>query len=299
MYSRPIRRFIQGWVRHSFFRVSGLVGISLTLAVGIQLWHVPTTADEAIALTEPTAFAADSPHNMPNPTQLDTAAVWLPSGYQPQWKSRSLDSMSIQVLAQPFRLSETYNRVGSEYYTYTSFLLDQVASHLPEETLKTQLQNLSTQADSMGNKIRQASDLRYEGAPSGEMAHLQTRANIQFYLQGLNPHPLIQTAYNENGQKLSEVGPAPSDQAGETVSEFKKTLQAILQNPESKRYPQTMQFIQQHAEQLSQLASHMTLRWESRFYCGPQRQADCGHGVATAIRIYTEQTLPESKLAFN
>jgi hypothetical protein len=54
-----------------------------------------------------------------------------------------------------------------------------------------------------------------------------------------------------------------------------------------------MQLVRQESELLKAMASHLTLRWESTLYC---QHSSCD-ALATYIRVYTQQTLPETTLA--
>lgn len=218
----------------------------------------------------------------------------LPASLQNAWKPVALDNNQIrlQMLAKPFHLSETTHQVGSEAFDYASFLFDQIANGIRDAGLSAKLQTLSLRAQTMGNALRQASSVRFDGAPSEDMQHLQVRSTILFQLQGLNPNALITAQYNQHGKLLHESTPAKGIQSGEELKAFLSQAQEVLNHPMAKQYPRTMELIRQESALLKEVANHVTLRWESTLYC----QHSCD-SIATYMRVYTRQTLPAQTLA--
>jgi len=218
----------------------------------------------------------------------------LPDEFQHAWKPVSLDNNKIrlQMLTKPFLLSHTSHQTGSEAFEYASFLFEQMAKGIKNSDLSTKVATLSLQAQTLGNAVRQASEFRFDGPPSTDMEHLQVRSAILFHLKGLNPNALVSAQYNQHGRLMTETMPGKATQGGDDVKAFMNKVNAVLNHPEARHYPATMQLLRQESALLQNLASHLTLRWESTLYC--QRSCD---SIATYMRVYTRQTLPAKTLA--
>ena len=221
----------------------------------------------------------------------------LPVGYQAKWQQVSLDQdqVHLNVLKSPLLLSQTHHRTGSEAFQYASYLFDQMSKNVSSPAMSGDLQALSLQAQTMGNAVSQADAFQFSGPPTSNMNHLQVRSSILYYLSGLNPSPLVNVQYNQDGKVLAQdpgqataVGP----DRGEAINAFMERVDAVLSQPGAKAYPQTMQLVKQESALLKNLANHMTLRWESTLDC----PKDCGN-VAVYLRVYAHQTLPEQTLA--
>lgn len=225
---------------------------------------------------------------------VNALAGILPAGFQAEWQQVSLDQnqVHLQILKSPFLLSQTHHRVGSEAFQYASYLFQQMAKGVDSREVANELQSLSLQAQTMGNAVSQADAFQFSGAPTSNMNHLQVRSSILYYLSGLNPSPLVNAQYNQHGQLLTQDLGQPSADGGATMKAFLNRVNAVLSHPDAKAYPQTMKLLKQESELLSNLANHLTLRWESTRDC----QKDCGN-VTTYLRVYAHQTLPEQTLA--
>lgn len=257
----------------------------------IQLPKVEATV-QARELTEPERPQLSASANLePNHSPLQGL---LPDDFQHAWKPVSLDNNQIhlQMLSKPFLLSDTRRQAGSEAFDYASFLFEQMAKGIKDADLSSKIATLSIQAQTLGNSIRQASEARFDGPPSTDMEHLQVRSAILFHLKGLNPNALVSAQYNQHGQLMSENYSKGTLQTGEDVKAFMNKVNAVLNHPQASQYPSTMQLLRKESALLQNLASHLTLRWESTLYC--QRSCD---SMATYMRVYTRQTLPAKTLA--
>jgi hypothetical protein len=229
----------------------------------------------------------------PNSKADQPLAGLLPSSFQSKWTTVTLDGgqMHLHMLSTPFRLSHTRNQAGSEAFDYASYLFEQMAKEMKSPELAARLQALSLQAQTLGHTVRSASSIQYSGPPGEDMTHLQVRSSILFHLNKLNPNALVNASYNQKGQLLEE-NVKQGTAIGEDLQALMEKATSVLQHPSAQRYSQTMQLVQQETELLKTLSSHLTLRWESTLYCGKT----C-NDVATYVRIYTRQTLPETTLA--
>lgn len=227
---------------------------------------------------------------------FDPASLHLPDGFTPAWTDVALDGhVRLKTLQRKFSLSQTENGSGSEYYDYSAALFEQMAAQVEEPRLAGKLHTLSRQAQHLGYQVRQASALRFEGAPSGDMAHLQVHADILAHLEDLNANPVVRASYDPDGHPLGDAGAAASV-PGKSLQGFQQNVQAILDDPASTRYPQTMGLLRQEAALLEKLSTHLSLRWESTLDCSGD--SHCA-GRALYVRLYTRQTLPASEIALS
>jgi hypothetical protein len=257
----------------------------------IRTPHLVAAAEaEAIETALPATL---QPENTSNDQSSHARNIALPSGFQPEWKQLRLDGqIPVEVLARKFTLAQTQDRAGSEYYDYSAYLFEQMSANMPEQALAGRLQTLSLQAQTLGDALRQAAAIRYDGTPSEDMSHLRVRSSIMFHLNDLNPAALVTAQYNQHGKLISQEKSAHAQPTGEALESFLQNAQAVLNDPASARYPQTMSLIRTERDLLLKLAEHLTLRWESTVYC----QQAC-NGAASRIRIYVRQTLPEREIA--
>ncbi len=240
----------------------------------------------------------ETPISLPQAYQFNPSALSLPSGFTAQWKKISLDrgQMALNILDKPFQLKQTHNGLGSEYYDYAALLFEQMGAGIQDPQLAQRFQELSLQAQTLGNSLRQAGDLAYDSPDTHGMKHLQVRANIQFHLSGIKPNAMRSLQYDQNGRLLKEEA-STNQQTGENLTAFLATAQSILEDPAAKQYPETLQVLKKQRDLLENLSEHISLRWESTLYC---RDA-CGNGdnnnaVTTRTRIYIRQTLPEQMI---
>lgn len=241
--------------------------------------------------TETELIASSQTQNKVDSQNSNARNIALPHGFQPEWKHVRLDGqLPMQTLARKFTLSQTEARAGSEYYDYAAYLFEQMADKIPEKELAGRLQTLSLQAQTLGNTLRQATSLQYDGPPLKDMSHLQVRSSILFYLNDLNPTALVTANYNQHGKLISQERPEKR-QTGEALHDFLQNAQAVLSNPAAAKYPEAMHLVQQERDLLEKLSKHLTLRWESTQYC--QKSCD---GMATRIRVYVQQTLPDREI---
>lgn len=221
-----------------------------------------------------------------HPPALDELV--LPQGFHAQWTQANLDKgqISLKSLKQPYSIGQTTNGLGSEYFPYAAFLFEQLAIQVESPQLSDKLHRLSAQAQALGNTLREAGTLRYDGKPSKGMVHLQVRENLLAMLSELNRSGMIQVQYNDKGQLVSQKRLTGQDTAGDSLSSFLSTLQAVLNDPAAKKYPQALQIVRFQSDWLAQVAQHVALRWESTQYCHKQ----CTQ--VTYVRVYAQQTLP-------
>jgi hypothetical protein len=245
---------------------------------------------------EPTADAETMSNLQSEKANTTPLTGLLPDGFKAQWTQAKLDhgQVALKMLSHPFSLSQTWHQTGSEAYQYASYLFEQMAHNMKNPELAARLQALSLQAQTIGNAVHQASDLQYAGPPTEDMTHLQVRSAILSHLVTLNPNALITLRYNQNGKLLTADKPKDTNRGvGEDIQALMSKTQAVLNHPSAGQYPQTMQLVRQESELLKAMASHLTLRWESTLYC---QHSSCD-ALATYIRVYTQQTLPETTLA--
>ncbi len=284
-----MRRRIHTHARALLFSLSA-VGFTLLATLffydgPLEIPHIEASAQA----TEPAESVEISPLNLRAVQDENPLLDLLPASFKEHWRKVSLDNnrIHLEVLDKPLLLSHTSHQTGSEAFEYGSYLFEQMAKDVQNTDLSGKLKDLSMQAQTMGNAIRQASDFRYDGPPGEDMEHLQVRSNILFYLKGLNPEALITAQYNQDGKLINE-SPAPkAAQSGEDVQAFLAKVNNVLNHPLARQYPQTMSLLRKQSDVLRNLASHVTLRWESTVYC----QQSCG-GMATYLRVYTRQSLP-------
>ena len=137
--------------------------------------------------------------------------------------------------------------------------------------------------------------MRFAGPPTSNMDHLQVRSSILYYLSGLNTSPVVNVQYNQSGKILTHNALpdlSKGQYSGQAVRDFMAHANALLNLPAAKAYPQTMRLVQEESRLLSNLANHMTMRWESTLDC----PRDCGN-VAVYLRVYAHQALPKYTIA--
>lgn len=233
------------------------------------------------------------PASEPQPEALafDPGSVSLPGSFQPHWQALKLDDglVELQVLERKFGLAETTYGSGSEYFDYAAALFEQMADEIHEPDLTRRLHRLSKEAQGMGFRIREAAGLRYDGPANNDMAHLQVHAALRSYLEPIQSQALVKLDYNQHGQLVQRLEPVANAEGGDILRKFRQEVSAILNHPASARYPESMALLKQEAGLLDQLASHLSMRWESTLACSQTR--DCS-GRAMYIRLYARQTLP-------
>lgn len=210
---------------------------------------------------------------------------------QPEWAQISLDQdlVKLKVLKAPLTLAQTTQKAGSEAFDYAAYLYSQMAQEIQDTELSTHLKRLSIEAQALGQSLRQASQIRFDGPPSNDMGHLQIRTAILDHLNVLNQGALITARYNQQGTLLNEE--QGSFSAGKGFTNYLATLNQIKTHPAAQQYPETLALITQESELLGQLSKNLTLRWESTMEC-PHHCQD----IATFMRIYLRQGLPEQTL---
>jgi hypothetical protein len=249
-----------------------------------------------IAFTGPVALAKETnalaPMAAPEPARNPLAGI-LPAGFQPQWRQVSLDGdrVRLNILKEPFLLSQTHHQAGGEAFQYASYLFEQMSHSVSSPKVAEGLKSLSLRAQTMGQAISQANEFQFAGPPTTDMSHLQVRSAILRYVSGLNPRPLVNVQYNEKGKVLA-LSTSTGINGGEDIDAFMAQVNTLTQQPEAQAYPQVMQLVQQEGALLKNLANHMTLRWESTQDC----PKDCGN-VSVYLRVYAHQTLPGKTLA--
>lgn len=249
--------------------------------------RLPGLMPSALATVQPESETLE-----PDDASLpETEAPVFNLAHQPEWTTVSLDQASVRlrVLKTPLKLADTTRKSGSEAFAYASYLYEQMAKEVPHHELAVALKKLSMEAQAMGQALRQASEIRFDGPPAEDMSHLQAHSAIFRHLRMLNNGALITARYNQQGDLLemerSEAAP------GLALSAYMAQVERMLQHPAAAAYPETMRIVSQESELLKQIAGKLTLRWESTLYC----PGDC-EGVATFMRIYARQTLPEQTL---
>lgn len=219
------------------------------------------------------------------------APVFLSEGKPLGWRHRSLDNAVIKLntLEKPLTLAQTTEKSGVEAFEYASYLYGQMAQEIKDGELATQFKTLKLKTEAMGQAVRQASALRFDGPPGEDMAHLQVRSALLSYLGRLNDGALITARYNQKGILLEEN--RAKSVPGQALTSYLNSVDQLLSHPAARQYPDTMRLVSQESELLAQLAQNMTLRWENTLYC-PSRCED----VAILTRIYARQMLPDHTL---
>jgi hypothetical protein len=222
----------------------------------------------------------------------DVANPALPTGFRPTWEKRLLDHgrIHLTLLKQPYAIGQTEHGLGREYFAYAASLFNQMAGQVHSPALAEQLKILSAQAAGIGNTMREAGQLSYDGPPTPSMAHLKTRENLLTLVQSFSPGNMITVAYNGKGQKLGQAQSSTGRQAGESLKSFLENSRAILVNPGARQYPETLQLVQYQSQWLERVATNVTLRWDSTRYCSEH----CT-GFATRVRVYAQQQLPQQE----
>ncbi len=271
------------------------MALVLTLLFYDGPMHVPQVLLSAEANNHPTlqvGLAASIP------VVADTPPFSLPTSSQPlAWQELSLDgdAIHLNVLQTPMQLAQTTQKSGSEAFDYAAYLFEQAAQGVKESQLAAQLSDLKLQAQLMGNALRQAGEMHYDGAPLEDMSHLRVRSAILTHLQTLNQGALVTAHYNQTGKLLTEEQGKP--EAGQALQRFQTQLEQVLKDPSAQRYPQTMALLQKESNLMAQLAQNLRLRWETTQYCANQcRSSQTEVPLVTHMRIYTQQTLPENTL---
>lgn len=268
---------------------SGLMGMLLMLT--FFFYDGPIKAPGLMPSAMATAQPESETIEPENTTQPNTVAPVFNLAHQPEWTTVSLDqaSVNLRVLKTPLKLADTTKKSGSEAFAYASYLYEQMAKEVTHHELAVALKKLSVEAQAMGQALRQASEIRFDGPPAEDMSHLQAHSAIFRNLSLLNSGALITASYNQQGKLLdverSEAAP------GLALSTYMRQVERMLQHPAAGAYPETMRIVSQESELLEQIAGKLTLRWESTLYC----PGEC-EGVATFMRIYARQTLPEQTL---
>lgn len=241
--------------------------------------------------TETEFFTTSQTQNTVDSNKLNARNIALPLGFQPEWTHTRLDNLlPVQTLSRKFTLAQTQDRTGSEYYDYAAYLFEQMADTMPEKDLAGRLQTLSLQAQTLGNALRQAAAMQYDGPPLEDMSHLQVRSSILFYLNDLNPAALVTVRYDQHGKLIGQERTRAAH-SGEALGNFLKNADAVLSDPAAAKYPEAMHLVQQERDLLEKLSKHLTLRWESTQYC----KQSCD-GMTTHIRVYVQQTLPDREI---
>ncbi len=291
-----MRGRIQVHLKALIFSLSALCGV---LFATFFFYDGPLEMPRLGALAQASTPSAEATELSDDTSDVEGAPVVepsmgiLPAGFSPRWQQVSLDhnQVNLQVLQNPFNLSQTRHQAGSESFQYASYLFDQMAKEMHNPALAQQLESLSLQAQSLGNSIHQADAFQFAGRPISNMNHLQVRSSILYYLSGLTRQPVVTARYNQRGQLMSEERGQPSSQVGQNLAAFMGQVDALSRDPEAQAYPQTLHLVKQESALLKNLANHLTLRWESTLDC----QQTCGT-VAVYLRVYTHQTLPASTL---
>jgi hypothetical protein len=219
---------------------------------------------------------------------VDAQNQAFPAGFKPQWTEAVLDGrIKLQLLKQPYPLGQTERGLGSEYFAYAASIFEQMAKQMDSVAIAKQLRVLSTQAEALGNTLKEASRLGYDGPPNPGMAHLKVREDLLSLLQGINRGNLITVSYNQDGKIIESRRSAPDSAMGDSLKAFLENSRAIAQSDVAKRYPESVRLLQAQTQWLEQIAKNVTLRWENVLYC-----PDECTGHSTRIRLYLQQTLP-------
>lgn len=273
---------------NALLTASGLSGLILVLT--FFFYDGPIKAPAIL----PTAMATEDPIEVMLTASLPSHDNRLPifaTHSQPEWAQVSLDQdmVKLKVLKTPLTLAQTTQKAGSEAFDYAAYLYSQMAQEIQNTELSSHLKRLSVEAQALGQSLRQASKIRFDGPPSNDMGHLQIRTAILNHLNVLNQGALITARYNQQGALLNEEQSIFSP--GKGFTNYLTTLNQIKSHPAASQYPETLALISQESELLGQLSKNLTLRWESTMQC-PNHCQD----IATFMRIYLRQGLPEQTL---
>jgi hypothetical protein len=219
------------------------------------------------------------------------ADATVPQGFQPSWENLSLDygRVRLKMLKYPYAIGQTENGLGWEYFSYAASLFRQIAQEVREPELAERLRVLSTQAEGLGYTLQEAGRHRYDGPPTPDMMHLKVREHLLSLVQNFNPGNLLTVDYNDKGHVLAQAENALSAAAGEGLNAFLKNSRDILQSPNARQYPQTLQLIHLQSRWLEQVAKNLTLRWDNVRYCPNQ----CTRLMQ--VRVYVQQCLPQTE----
>jgi hypothetical protein len=225
-------------------------------------------------------------------TQNGSMGSVLPAGFHPVWLEQSLDQgkIHLKVLKQPYAIGQTEGGLGREYFSYAALTFNQIADQVKSPVLADRLRILSTQASGIGNALREASLLGYNGPPTSGMDHLRARENLLALVKSFGGGNTLTVAYNEKGQVL-ERKQASMAASGESLKAFLDNSRDILTSPDANQYPETLQVVRLQSQWLEKVATNVTLRWDSIRYC-----PDSCTGLATHVRVYAQQRLSQEEM---
>jgi hypothetical protein len=227
-----------------------------------------------------------------NSVELEApAGTALPNGFQAVWREQSLDQgkIHLKVLKHPYAIGQTEGGLGREYFGYAALTFNQIADQVTSPALADKLRTLSTQASGLGNALKEASLLGYDGPPTVGIDHLQARENLLALVKSFGAGNTLTVAYNEKGQVL-ERKQASTNVSGESLKAFLDNSRDILTGPGANQYPETLQLVRLQSQWLEKVATNVTLRWDSIRYC-----PDACTGLATHVRVYAQQRLPQEE----
>lgn len=241
-----------------------------------------------------TAMATEDPFEesfFPSATDENAHLSFAGLNGQAEWVQVGLDRnrVRLNVLKAPLTLAQTAQKSGSEAFDYAAYLYSQMAQEIQDSELSARLNRLSMEAQALGQSLRQASQIRFDGPPAEDMGHLQVRAAIISHLSVLNRDALLMARYNQQGVLLHQD--QARFKAGEGLNHYLSTLKQIKSLPAVRQYPETLALITRESELLGQIAKNLTLRWESTMQC-PSHCDD----MATFMSIYLHQSLPDETL---
>lgn len=221
-------------------------------------------------------------------TLQETMNASVPSGFQASWKEQNLDGgqIRLKLLKTPFAMGQTEYGLGGEYFAYAAGLFHQIADQVQSPALGDNLRMLTTQAQGLGNTVREAGSLRFEGKPSPDLKHLQVRENLRVLAQSLGGASMLTATYDEKGRLLEQKQLLLAT-SGESLEAFLEKSRAILQSKEARQYPETMRVIRSQSEWLERVAKSVAVRWDDTRYCPGACTAHSVH-----LKVYAQQQLP-------
>ncbi|MGE0199622.1 MAG: hypothetical protein AB7P76_01500 [Candidatus Melainabacteria bacterium] len=193
----------------------------------------------------------------------------LPGNPSVMWTPVQLDNGQIEVeLLQDAGFMDTHEQLGLTHFVYAGYLYEQVASRLArrgENALASEVYALATHANQMAAHLRDAAAIEFNGIPTTDLPHLQVRTQLMDSLAALRQDTLYLVDRNARGLILHQSHTADSPVYGATMSAFVDQLDRVRHSALANTHPQTLQLLEQQAEDLMRLAAHLQVRWESTF----------------------------------
>ena len=284
-----------------------LSGLGVMLSEDIPKW-ISTAQNQAIEEPYNDSYQGNSigltgtPANPSREKVVSSTAITfpkLPNQFDPVWAQQTFDKASqpitILILKTPFKITQTTNQSGLEYFTYNAYLLRQIAPQIQDNPLQIKISQLATLSDKMASNLETAIYSEFNGIPSSGLAQLHAKAKAQHALQSITSNPLRIFHSDRLGNALKSPGPS-AFQPGPELQAYLDTLKDIIHNPIMRQeHPDTTALLISQGNRLQKTSKNLSLRWESHFSC---LKAACQKAPNDArvysMHIYVKQALSDT-----